>query len=225
LDAGEGIQYLDKFIKDDRPIHIYLSHFHLDHIIGFHIQPKFHLKNPITIFGQPSTKKFLKKIVASPFTASFSILKKRFGLNILIKELKEGTYKIDNYSVICKPLVHADSCFGYRFIFKDENKTKILAYCTDTGPTKNLDLLAKKADVLITECSLLPKDKIDPFWPHLNPQTAAAIAKKQKVKNLFLFHFASHKYPTNKSRSLAQKAAKKIFPNTFSSYDLLEFEF
>ena len=60
LDAGDGIHRLDEFAKDEnKPADIFLSHFHLDHIIGLHIQPKFHFKNKIRIFGQPGTKKIL----------------------------------------------------------------------------------------------------------------------------------------------------------------------
>ena len=41
LDAGDGIYKLDNYIKKDKPIIMFLSHLHMDHIIGFHILNKF----------------------------------------------------------------------------------------------------------------------------------------------------------------------------------------
>ena len=36
FDAGTGFSKIDNYIKDKRPIYLFLSHFHLDHIIGLH---------------------------------------------------------------------------------------------------------------------------------------------------------------------------------------------
>ncbi|MCX8163012.1 MAG: MBL fold metallo-hydrolase [Candidatus Micrarchaeota archaeon] len=225
LDAGDGIYKLDEFITNNNPIDIFLSHFHLDHIYGFHIQPKFHLKNKITIYGQKNTKKILKFFINKPFTAPTKLLEKKFGLSISIKELKVGQNFLEGYNVVVRPLVHADPTIGFRFVLNENNKTKIVSYCTDSGPTKNIVFLAKNADVLITECSLLAEEKINPFWPHLNPQTAAKIAKEAKVKKLLLSHFAAHKYKTKLDRLKALKTAKKIFPNTLAAFDGLRLKF
>lgn len=221
LDAGDGIWRLDEFAKDDgKPIDIFLSHFHLDHIIGLHIQPKFHFKNKIRIFGQPGAKKILGAIIAHPYTASYEELKKNLGLDITVHELKDGENKIDEYIVHAAPLVHADPCWGFRFELKDANgKEKIISYCTDTGPCENVARLSKGADVLITECSLLPGEPIPASWPHLNPETAAKMAKDAKCKALYLTHFVANKYDTAEKRLMAQSGAKKIFENSHAAKD------
>jgi ribonuclease BN (tRNA processing enzyme) len=36
LDAGDGIHKLDRYVKTKKPISLFLSHVHLDHIIGLH---------------------------------------------------------------------------------------------------------------------------------------------------------------------------------------------
>jgi ribonuclease BN (tRNA processing enzyme) len=41
LDAGNGIYKADRYIQDDLPVYIFLSHFHLDHIEGLHVLNKF----------------------------------------------------------------------------------------------------------------------------------------------------------------------------------------
>ena len=37
LDAGNGLYKIDRHIIDEKPVFLFLSHFHLDHIIGLHI--------------------------------------------------------------------------------------------------------------------------------------------------------------------------------------------
>jgi len=222
LDAGDGIHRLDKYATDvNKPVDIFLSHFHLDHTIGLHIQPKFHFKNKIRIFGQQGAKEILDTLVNKPFTASFELLRKKLGFQISVHELSEGENKIDEYIVHAAPLVHADPCWGFRFKLGG----KILCYCTDTGPCENFDMLAKNSDMLITECSNLSADSFDAGWPHLNPQLAAQIAKKAGCKKLVLSHFAAHKYTTLQKRLEAEADAKKIFENTIAARDGLELDF
>ncbi len=254
LDAGDGIHRLDQYATDpDKPVDLFLSHFHLDHTIGLHIQPKFHFKNVMRIFGMPGTKKTLATLVDHPFTAPYSLLEPR-GLKVEIHELKEGENKIDEYAVRAAPLVHADPCWGYRFEIPREknassggeragptpatnanpqaiasppshvrgNDLAILSYCTDTGPCDNLVSLSRNADALITECGLLPGMPIAPSWPHLNPETAAALAHAAQCKRMFLTHFAAHLYDTMGKRKEAEAKAREIFPSSFATYDEME---
>lgn len=41
LDAGNGLYKIDRHITNGNPVFLFLSHFHLDHIIGLHILNKF----------------------------------------------------------------------------------------------------------------------------------------------------------------------------------------
>ena len=66
LDAGNGLRKLEKYIKNEKPIYLFLSHFHLDHIIGFHCKNIFNFKQGIAIYGQKGTKKILNTIRLSP---------------------------------------------------------------------------------------------------------------------------------------------------------------
>jgi ribonuclease BN (tRNA processing enzyme) len=53
LDAGTAIQDIDLYINDeDKPIYLFLSHFHMDHICGIHILNKFSFKQGLNIVGQ-----------------------------------------------------------------------------------------------------------------------------------------------------------------------------
>ena len=52
LDAGNGIYKADRYIHDDLPVYLFLSHFHLDHIEGLHVLNKFRFSQGLRIFGQ-----------------------------------------------------------------------------------------------------------------------------------------------------------------------------
>lgn len=221
LDAGDGIHRLDRYATDPaKPIDLFLSHFHLDHTIGLHIQPKFRgLKNRLRIYGQPGTQKALDTLVAKPFTAPYSLLK-TIGIEVSIHELKEGDNALDGYSVRAAPLVHADPCWGFRFeLPRGDGTAAIVSYCTDTGPCENLLSLSRGADALITECGLLPGQPSPPSWPHLNPQMAAEHALKAGCKALYLTHFAADKYDTPQKREEAAAAARAIFKDSFAASD------
>jgi len=214
FDAGDGIFKLDQYITTEKPIMLFLSHLHLDHIIGLHVLGKFRFVQKLSLYGYAGTKNGLK-IIRHPYTVPFTDL----PLKIEIKDLQEGKHSLP-FPVICKLLVHADPCLGYRL----ELDNKIVTYCTDTGICKNLYELAENADLLITECSF-KQGQAGWRWPHLKPEDAANTAKQASVKQLVLTHFDAHIYKTIRDREQAKAAAEKIFPETIAAYDGLEIEF
>ena len=212
LDAGDSLNKIDKYIKDAKPILIFLSHLHLDHIIGFHAFAKFRFNQIINIYGLSGTKKGIEFIIKHPYSSPFADL----SLKIKFHDLQEGTHNV-GFPMTCKLLTHADPCLGYRF----EIENKIITYCTDTGICPNLYELAQNADVFISECSYKSGQEVW-GWPHLKPEEAAEVAVKSEVKKLFLTHFDASTYTTIKERKEAEKIAKKIFSNTIAAYDDLE---
>jgi len=214
LDAGDGIYKLDGYVKTEKPIHLFLSHLHLDHIIGFHSIGKFRFKQELNIYGLKGTKDGLQ-IFRHPYTAPFSDL----PFPVEIHDLQEGSHD-SPFPFTCRLLLHADPCLGYRLELDDQ----AITYCTDTGICDSLSELAQNATLLITECSLKPGQNTC-GWPHLNPKDAASIAKQANAKKLLLTHFDANFYRTLKDRSDAEAAAKEIFKNTVHAYDGLEVEF
>lgn len=190
LDAGNGLWKLDKYMTTQRPVDLFLSHFHLDHTEGLHVMVKFTFIPEMRIFGQPGTKKVLDKLVNLPFTVPLDQL----PYKVEVEELEEGRHDV-GYKVRCLPLVHSSPCFGYRF----ELDGRTIAYCTDTGPCENIIELARDADLLIAECAFR-KGETSPKWPHLNPETAIEIAKRSGCKRLVLTHFDAYRWPDLDSR-------------------------
>src|SRR3989339_775604 len=209
FDAGNGIYKLPTRIKSKKPIFLFLSHLHLDHIFGFHIFPKFKFKNEINISCPKGLKKNLMKVIDHPYAMPFREMK----LNVKIKELSKDCREIPFPSEY-KKLYHIDPSFGYRITLDG----KTVAYCSDTGVSKNSIQLARNADALIHECAAVPK-LVSGKWGHSNPEEAAGIAKKAECKKLFLTHFSANKYMTLKDRRRAEKVARKIFKNTIAARD------
>ncbi|MCE5295587.1 MAG: ribonuclease Z [Euryarchaeota archaeon] len=185
LDAGNGLSRMDKFMARSRPVDLFLSHFHLDHTEGLHTLVKFLFVPEMRIFGQPGTKQALDTLVNFPFTVPLDQLPYRAE----VTELAEGHHDV-GYKVRCLPLIHASSCFGYRF----EIDGRTIAYCTDTGPCDNIVELGRDADLLITECAFR-RGETSERWPHLNPEMAIEIAKRSGCKRLVLTHFDAHRWP------------------------------
>ena len=208
LDAGDGIHKLDRYIQTEKPIHLFLSHMHFDHTIGFHAFNKFKFKQTIDIYGYSGTKDGLQ-IIRHPYTIPFNDLPFRVNIH----DLAEGSHSTP-FPLTCKLLVHSDPSLGYRL----ELDNHVVAYCTDTGMCNNLIELAQNATLLIAECSLLLGQK-DLGWPHLDPEDAAKTAKQANAKQLLLTHFTASNYKTKKDRFKAEVAAKKIFKNTICAHD------
>lgn len=214
LDAGNGLYKIDRHITDKKPIYLFLSHFHLDHIIGLHIKNKFNFKQGIHICGPEGTRDILNVIINKPFTMPFAEL----SYHTDIIELPEETFKLP-FHVESEPLLHSSLTLGFRLKLED----KIVTYCPDTGYCENAVKLARNAALLIAECAY-KSGQSDDNWPHLNPEDAARLAVDAKAKRLALVHFDAHIYQTLEERKIAEEQAKKIFSNTFAAIDDMQIE-
>lgn len=211
LDAGNGIYKLDKYIKEPKPIYIFLSHLHLDHIEGLHTLAKFNFPQGITICIPKGLRKLFFSLLNKNFTAPLSALATRCRV-IEINPKKGGPAFLQK----ALPLRHPVPCLGFRFNFGG----KIITYIADTGLCPNAFLLAREADLVLSECAM-PAGKNSDAWPHLDPESAAEIAKNSRAGQLILTHFDAAEYPSLKKRLLAEKLAKKIYPSTLVAQDNL----
>ena len=213
LDAGDGIYKLDKYVSTEKPVHLFLSHLHFDHIIGFHLFDKFRFKKKVNVYGFKGVKDGLR-IIRHPYTLPLNDL----SFPVEIHELEEGSYALP-FPFSCKLLFHSDPCLGYRLKLDGH----VIAYCTDTGVCDSLSELARDADLLITESSLKVGQRLE-GWGHMDPREAAEIAKQAEVKQLLLTHFDAGNYVSLKERREAEVAAKEIFKSTICAYDNFEVE-
>jgi ribonuclease BN (tRNA processing enzyme) len=216
LDAGNGLYKIDQYIPEGikKPVYLFLSHFHLDHIVGLHTLMKFNFSQGLTICGPAGTRDILGIFINKPFTAPFSQL----PYAVIIYELPEEHIKLP-FRVESRPLLHPSLTLGYRIEIEDT----VISYCPDTGYCDNAPLLARSADLLIAECAY-KSGQFSENWPHLNPETAARIAGEADAKRLALVHFDAEKYKTISERKESERIARKIFKNTFITTDTMEIE-
>lgn len=221
LDAGNGFYKLDSYIKEDKPISLFISHFHIDHVSGLHILNKFNFKQGIDVYLGEGRSKDFATLVNPPFTIGYKPQQKNvynLKTEIRLHELSENQTSIPFKASAFKQH-HAYIDHG----FKMELEAKVIAYTGDCGFTEASKQLAKNADLLICECS--DKKAADPdIWGHFDPVLASKLAKDSNVKQLILNHFSPTSYPKLNDREWAEKEAQKIFPKTITSRDGMEFE-
>jgi len=214
LDAGNGIHKTDNYCRIKKPAYLFLSHFHLDHIIGLHILNKIRCFKTLHIFGPSGSKKILKKFIDSPFTMPLAHLPYPVEIHELPRKKKVLPFPVD-----ARPLLHSSLTLGFRI----EIDGRVISYCPDTGYCENAVLLSKNADLLIAECAYKSGQKSHK-WPHLNPETAAHVAKEAQAKRLSLVHFDAYIYQTIKERKEAEQNAIKVFINSFAATDDMQVE-
>lgn len=220
LDAGNGIYKLENYIKGEKPISMFLSHFHIDHVSGLHTLMKFDFKQGIDAYVGEGRAKDFETLVNPPFTIGY-VPKPENVLNlktdIRLHELSEDGQQTP-FRVAAVKQHHAYVDHGYRI----ELEGKTLAYTGDCGFTDASRELAKDVNLLICECS--NKKTVDPDrWGHFDPMQAATLAKESRVQQLILTHFGAHLYTSSEDRTWAEEEAKKIFPQTTAAADGMEF--
>lgn len=219
FDAGNGFYKIGQYIKKDKPIFLFISHFHLDHISGLHTLGKFNFSQGIEVYVGHGRKKDFETLVNPPFTQGF-IPKPENIINlqmpVRLHELSEGEHKIP-FMIKIVEQVHGYRDHGFRLTLEG----KIVCYSGDCGESKASYKLAENCDLLIHECSYITDNPRDPkgLWGHVKAEQAAQIAKKSGAKKLILTHFDPTKYPTLESRKEAEKRAQQIFPETKAATD------
>ncbi len=210
LDAGNGFRKLDKLITDIcKPIYLFLSHFHLDHVYGLHVMPKMKWPQGITIIGQKGSKKFLGRLINRPWTCPLE----KMDTRVTISEVKPGRRKTP-LPFDCAFLLHTDPCLGFRLTIEG----KVITYLTDTGICDAMIPLSRGADLVIAECAWRVPNQY-PNWPHLAPEDGATIARQACAKQLALMHFDAHGYPRLADRDEAESKACAIFPQSRAMRD------
>ena len=101
-------------------------------------------------------------------------------------------------------------------------KGKKLTIILDTKFTKSAVELARNADLLICEATLLDelKEKTEEY-KHLTTKQAAEIAKEAGVKKLVITHFSQRYKDTRR----LEKEAREVFKETTAAKDLMEMTF
>jgi ribonuclease BN (tRNA processing enzyme) len=217
LDAGSGFfrfgeEKGQELLKKAKSIHIYLSHYHLDHTFGFYAAFRLLENKKVDVFGYQDRQVFSELVNINYFPVDYSKVYKNFTWH----KIGEGTHDTHNYKIQVQNQNHRGECsLAFRFDFG-------LSYVTDGEPSEKIVEFVKNSKILLCEGEGVGMDKKLEFneqiiGGHITSTGAALIAKKAKVEKLILIHhnpFDNHKILNNKLRIV-----QKIFPNTFLAND------
>lgn len=217
LDAGSGLFRFaepegQSLLKETDEIHLFLSHYHLDHTFGFYAVFKLFEGKKVTVFA-PTDKKVFSDLAREYFPIDYEKEHKNFSW----KNLQIGENKIEEYSVRVRKQDHrGEGSLAFRFSFD-------LAYITDSEPSKEGIEFVSRVKLLLHEHYLPGSEKVYFDGKHVTTFGAATIAKEAGVGILALIHH----YPfADESQLQSQlKLAMSIFPQTVLAKDLEVIEF
>lgn len=198
IDGGSGIRILSDrlmsgtFGSGRGPFHIFMTHFHWDHIIGLpFFTPHFLPGVQINYYAvQPELEGLIRGVFKKPyFPVPFESLASKIQFHILkpretitLKDMNITPYRLD----------HPDECWGYRI----ESNGKSYAHCVDTEGTRvsreelgpdlplyqGVDLMYYDAQYTFQELA----EKAN--WGHSAAQIGLDIAFRENVKHVLFTH-------------------------------------
>ncbi len=230
FDAGTSFYRVADYLAT-RDLYVYLSHAHLDHIVGltFFLVPMFTGKvDRVLVRSAPQYLEAIHKHLLAPLV--FPIAPPGFAFEPLAEKVAvPGGGQLTH----C-PLTHPGGSIGYRIDWPGEARTaggapqstrqaRSLAYITDTAADASYIDFIRGVDVLIHECNF-PDDSIHLAREsgHCYLSAVVNVAREAEVKRLILTHF-DPELPLDEPLDLT--AAREIFPATELARERMEFEF
>jgi len=215
LDAGTGMYRLANYLKTDE-LDIFLTHAHLDHVIGltylFSVMGVHPLRR-VTVHGLP------EKLYAIDKHLFYHDLSVRPSFDM--RPLGEETLLADGGRLTHFPLDHPGGSVGFRLDWAGHS----MAYITDTTASAKADYVEKISGVnlLVHECFYADSHAdLAKKYGHSCITPVAQVARAANVGRLILTHInplLTADYPADLS------AVQKIFPRTEIGEDLMEVEF
>jgi len=198
FDCGTGVRVLGQALRREfgsHPVsgHIFVSHFHWDHIQGLPFFGPLY-DNPENRFEfhcssrTRSLKQVFEEQMASPY---FPVGLKQMQARQSFHDLGEGRIQLEGATLETTWLNHPQGCMGFRL----ETRDGVMVYATDNEPgdalfDRNVRKLAAGADVLIYDSQYLPEEyeARRRGWGHSHWREGVNVAMESGAKELILFH-------------------------------------
>ncbi len=198
FDCGTGFRNLGKSLNAEFAgkaisAHIFLSHFHWDHIQGIpFFAPLYENRENHFVFHSSNRSRglqsALEKQMSDPY---FPVDMSEMAAHRNFANIEEDRIAFDQCTIESKWLNHPQGCLGFRI----ETPEKVIVYATDNEPghpvfDKNVRKLAEGADVLIYDAQYLPEEyeAKKRGWGHSHWREAINIVMESGAKELVLFH-------------------------------------
>lgn len=201
FDCGTGFRVLGQQLQDESgekklPLsaHVFVSHFHWDHIQGIpFFRPLYDRADSQFLFHCSSRTRSLKQVMDEQMASPY------FPVNLSQMQAQQRFYDIDigrlnledGVQIQTSWLNHPQGCMGFRM----EAKDGVLVYATDNEPgdaafDKSVRKLAEGADVLIYDAQYLPEEYAAEKrgWGHSHWREAVNVVMESGAKELVLFH-------------------------------------
>jgi phosphoribosyl 1,2-cyclic phosphodiesterase len=199
LDAGTGIKQLGARLEWDGPVHVLLTHLHLDHVEGLRFfAPFWRAETELHIWGPPSPLHTLEERIARAFSPPlFPLELADTPAEVTFHDVPREPWDIDGVRIDAQPVSHPGPTLGYRLSVNGSS----LAYIPDHEPVLGVQLadleqewisgygVAEDVDVLFHDCQFSEAEYPSRVgWGHSSVAHAVEFARRACVGHLVLFH-------------------------------------
>lgn len=220
LDGGTGLRALGQRLSGlgdlaPRRIHLFLTHFHFDHIQGLpFFAPLYAAGTEVSFYSAFSVhvlRRTLGRFMRPPF---FPVKFSETASSKTMAKIGPGPTLVGGIAVKACPLRHPQSAFAFRLEEGDES----FVLATDTehpasGVDKRLARFAKGASTLVYDAMYTPEEYAAGRrgWGHSTWAAATALARTSGAGRLLLFHL-NPDYGDPELESL-ENLARRDFPS------------
>jgi len=232
VDAGTGIKKLGDRLarkggKKPIKIHLLLTHFHLDHIIGLPFFAPLYLPNATLNFYADSSGEQIEKYLSGLMAGRYFPVKLReTPSRKIFKKVPEKRFRIGGLEVSHCPLRHPQGSLSYKI--KDGKRQIVFATDTEHPPSgldERLVAFARGSEIFIYDAMFTPEEYESGRrgWGHSTWLAAAEVARAAEVHNLYLSHFN----PDHSDKEIERivSLSRQKFPRTYGAREGVELIF
>lgn len=201
LDAGTGIRPLGVSLDEchDGPIHLLLTHLHLDHLegLGF-FAPFWRNGTELHLWGPASTMHTLEERIARYMSPPlFPLHLADSPARVTFHDVPGEPWQLGSATILAQPVVHPGPTVGYRI----EEAGVSFAYIPDHEPALGVELealpgewmsghaLAADVDVVFHDAQLTEDEYVQRVgWGHSSVAHAVTFASLARARRVVLFH-------------------------------------